>query len=386
MNYNINERTVIGVMSLAIGIMSGTSLDGIDIVLAKINGTDENTKIQFIDGITVPWENSTYNMIKKSISLEESNVEIISKLNYKIPHEYYEGIKKLINKNNILFTEIDFISIHGQTIWHDPNNIDTPSTLQIGSGTVLSALAKTTVISNFRIKDIVYEGQGAPLIPYVDNIIFESKNKVISAHNLGGISNLTILKNNKIIKAFDTGPANMMIDFFMKTLFDKSYDHGGETAQRGNKIKPMYDEVMKLYFFKLPPPKSTGRELFGDQYSKYLLEKYSGYSNEDYVRTVTDITIDSIVMSYRNIIKKYDLDEIIFSGGGSHNDFVLSEIAKLLPEIKIAKSDKYGISVDFKEALGFVILGNQTYNLKPVDLTKATGSKQKIILGEVSFY
>lgn len=365
--------------------MSGTSLDGIDVALAYIQGDNDNTKLEYIDGLTLPWKEEVYNNIIKGLDLKTSNIELISKLNYQISYEYHRVLKELCKRNNIKMNKLDFIAIHGQTMWHDPNNKSTPSTLQLGSGSVLSALTNTTVISNFRVKDLVVEGQGAPLVPFVDKIIFNSDNRVISAHNLGGISNLTLLENNQIQLAYDTGPSNMMIDYFMKSLFNKQYDENGVVASKGKVIKPMYDEIMSLDFFKQPTPKSTGRELFGDSYSRKLFKKYKNYNKEDYVRTVTQVTIDSIVNEYKEIHKKYELEEIIFSGGGTHNKFALSEIKRNLPEIKISKSSDYNVSVDFKEALAFIVLGNQTYQRMTSDLRKATGSNKELIIGEISF-
>lgn len=370
---------------IAAGIMSGTSLDGIDVALAFISGVDEKTKIEFLDGLTISWQDKTYDNIKAALSLNNSNVELISKLNYQIAFEYYNALNILCERNNIKTNDLLFVAAHGQTIWHDPFNEERPSTLQIGSGAVLSTLSKTTVVSNFREKDLVIGGQGAPLVPFVDQILFNSKDKIISAHNLGGISNLTILENNEIKLAFDTGPANMMIDYYMQTLFNESYDNEGKRALTGKLIKPLYDEVMALSFFNEAPPKSTGRELFGAQYSKYLFDKYPDYKTEDYVHTATLITVDSIVNSYLKLIKNYKITEIIFSGGGAHNTYLLNEIAKKLPMIKIKKSTEYNVSVDFKEALAFIVLGNQTFNLKTTNLKKATGSNKPLIIGEISY-
>jgi len=367
--------------------MSGTSLDGIDVAIANISGVDESTKVNFIEGVTIPWSEDTYLKIKQIISKEKITIDLISQLNYKISYEYYEAIKLLCKKTKINIEEIDFVSIHGQTVWHDPKNNETPSTLQLGSGAVLSALLKTTVISNFRLKDIVLGGEGAPLVPVFDKLIFSSKNKQIAAHNLGGISNLTLLKNKEIVLAFDTGPSNMMIDYFTKELFDLPYDNNGDIAQTGKCIKEMYKEVMSLNYFKLKPPKSTGRELFGDHYCKYLMNKYKGYNKEDYIKTASDITIDSIVNSYKYLEDKYGkIDEIIFSGGGAHNKYIIHEIKRKLANIDVTYSSKYNVDIDFKEAIAFIILGNQTYKLRKTSLAQATGSKESVILGDISYY
>lgn len=372
-------------MKLAAGIMSGTSIDGIDVALAKITGVDEDTKINFIDGITVPWPENIAMKIKDVMDLEKSNVALISELNFEISYCYFEAVKRICKSNKIQINDLDFIAIHGQTIWHAPYG-KTPSTLQIGDGSVLSELTNTTVISNFRVADIVAGGQGAPLVPFFDKIIFGKKPGVISVHNLGGISNLSLFKNQELKVAFDTGPANMMIDYIMQNLFNLPYDEDGKLARKGDIIIELYNEVMNLNYFKVKPPKSTGRELFGNHYVLELINKYRGFDKYDYLHTFTKITIDSIVNSYLELINTYgDVDEIIFSGGGAHNSFILDEIKKGLPNIEISKSSKYNISIDFKEALAFIVLGNQTLNNKPSNLIEATGAKVPVILGQISY-
>lgn len=370
---------------LAIGIMSGTSLDGIDVALAEISGIDEDTKINFIDGITVDWPESVKLELLDVVDLEKSNVRLISSLNFKVSYCYFDAVKKICAKNKINLNAVDFIASHGQTIWHEPLGTN-PSTLQIGDGAVLSELANTTVVSNFRTSDIAAGGEGAPLVPFFDEIMFGKMRGTISVHNLGGISNLSLFLKNELEIAFDTGPANMMIDYTTKKFFNQPYDKNGMLAAKGHIIKPLYDEVMGLEYFQKDAPKSTGRELFGNQYVELLLSKYQGYSKYDYINTFTKITIDSIVNSYNMLIKKYGkIDEIIFSGGGTHNNYIITEISKGLKDVKISKSSDYNISVDFKEAIAFIVLGNQTLNNKPSNHIKATGAKKKTILGQISY-
>lgn len=370
---------------LAVGIMSGTSLDGIDVALANISGTDENTKIEFLDGITVDWPQSTKANIEKAVDIEKSTVQLISTLNFEISHCYYDAIKEICKKNKINMKNIDFIAIHGQTIWHDPYGV-IPSTLQIGDGSVLAELTNVTVVSNFRPADIAAGGQGAPLVPFFDKIIFGKKEGVNSIHNLGGISNLSLFKDGELAVAFDTGPANMMIDYVTNKFFNRGYDEDGNLARKGDIIKPLYDEVMSLDYFSIKPPKSTGREVFGNDYVERLIKKHPNYKEEDYVTTFSKVTADSIVDSYLELIKENDkVDEIIFSGGGAHNKFVINEIKKGLPNVKISLSSDYGISFDFKEAIAFIVLGNQTLNNKISNLKAATGAAKEVVLGQISF-
>ena len=378
-------------MKLAAGIMSGTSLDGIDVVIAKISGFNDSTKINLIASKTFELTEQMIFKIQNAMDLEKSNVQLITSLNFELGEVFAKCVIDLCNENNIKLSELDFIASHGQTIWHEPNKSAqfVSSTLQIGSGAVISELTKTTVISNFREKDIAAGGQGAPLVPFADEILFGNHKKTIALNNLGGIANLTLLPNyEKLPKlAFDTGPANMMIDYAMFKLFNKKYDHSGETARSGKLIAELYNEVMAFEYFNLPPPKSTGRELFGNAYTEKLLNKYKNNEAEDIIHTLTLITIDSIVNSYKRIMVDYgNIDEIVFSGGGAHNSFILEEIQRRLPETKILKSSDYGIDVDYKEAIAFIILGNQTLNRKPANAIYATGAKRAVILGQINYY
>ncbi|MCK9166526.1 MAG: anhydro-N-acetylmuramic acid kinase [Acholeplasmatales bacterium] len=372
---------------LAIGLMSGTSLDGIDVCLAKIKGVNESTKIKFLDGITVPWSLRARKMIADALDLKRSNIKLISQLNFLIAHEYKGAILKLLKNNNLKFNNLSYIASHGQTVWHDPHDEKNPSTFQIGSGAVLSALTKTTVVANFRLQDLALGGEGAPLVPFFDELFFKAKKGLISLHNIGGISNLSLLNNGKLEIAFDTGPGNMIIDFYAHKLFNLNYDDKGTIASKGNLIKPLYNEVLSLNYFNLEPPKSTGRELFGNHYANYLLTKYPHFKKEDYLYTATKITIETIYDSYRKLIATYgDLKEIIFSGGGAHNDFILTSLSQKLPHVKIKKSSDYQLSIDYKEALAFIVLANQTLHQQPSNMPKATKAKGKVILGEISYY
>lgn len=378
-------------MKLAAGIMSGTSLDGIDVVIAKVSGYDSTTKIEVIANETFAFKKDVVDKIKAVMSIEKSNVRLITSLNFELGEIFANCVIELCNKNNLKSSDLAFIASHGQTIWHEPNASKDykSSTLQIGSGAVIAELTKTTVISNFREKDIAAGGQGAPLVPFADEILFSSLNKTVALNNLGGISNLTLLpKNNKLKKiAFDTGPANMMIDYAMQKLFNQKYDEAGKIAKSGNIIISLYNEVMELPYFKLKPPKSTGRELFGDNYTKELINKYHRFKKEDIIHTLTLITIDSIVDSYKMLENEYgNIEEIIFSGGGAKNQYILEEIQKKLPNSKILKSSDYGIDVDYKEAIAFIILGNQTINKRTSNAMYATGAKRNVILGDISLY
>lgn len=375
-------------MKLAIGIMSGTSLDGIDIVVAKIKGTSITTEIDLVACETLDFKPKLLLKIKEVIDIKTSNVQKITSLNFELGDFFAEKVLEVLEKNKINLSEIDFVASHGQTIWHqaDATKDFVKSTLQIGEGSVLAERLKTTVVSNFRAADIAAYGNGAPLVSYFDKLFFSKYNKKISLHNLGGISNLTLLVNGNSI-SFDTGPANMMINYAMKVLFNKDYDCCGNVAKKGKIIQAMYDEVMSLDYFNKPYPKTTGRELFGDNYTQKLIDKYVKSSKEDIITTLSLITIDSIINEYKKLENEFGLiDEIVFSGGGVHNDFIISKIKEGLVKTEISKIEKYGLSSDFKEAIAFIVLGNETLNFLPGNDISSTGAKKRAILGQVNYY
>ena len=377
---------------LAIGMMSGTSLDGIDVLISEIEGTFTQTKVNLIAYKTYPFEASLLQKIRKSFSIKESDSELLCSLNFELGEAFASAAKRLCEENNIQMDDVSFISSHGQTIFHigKPNEEQVKSSLQLGEGAVIAARCKTTVVSNFRAADIAAGGQGAPLVPYADFILFRSDEVSRAIHNIGGIANMTVLPRGcqtDDVFAFDSGPGNMMIDYAMQKLFHKPYDENGETARKGKVIQKLLDELMSHPYLKELPPKSTGRELFGDQLTEKLISKYNHYSNEDMIHTLTQFTAKSIAFSYQSfILPKVDIDEIIFCGGGSYNQYLLELIQNELPTIKIKVLEDLGMNSSSKEALAFIILGNETIHMSPSNMKNATGAKCNVILGQVNYY
>ena len=375
---------------IAIGIMSGTSLDGIDVVLGSIEGSGIDTRVSVISSATYKYENLLVKKIKKAISNEFCTSKDICSLNYELAEAYSKCVFRLCEEADISLSNINFIASHGQTIYHitETQNGYIRSSLQLGDGSVLANLTNTTVISNFRAADIAKGGQGAPLVPYADYILFkhEALNRIMQ--NIGGISNATVIQKGATIDdvfAFDNGPGNMMIDHAMKVLFNQEYDDEGLVASKGVIIKPMFDEILSNDYFSLKPPKSTGRELFGSQYTNYLLEKYKSYDKNDIICTLTNITAYTIANSYINFVEeKMTIDEVIISGGGAHNKTLLHLIRYYLEKENVYILDEYGYSSDYKEALAFLILGNETLHGNPSNIINATGASEYTVLGQIS--
>lgn len=374
----------------AVGLMSGTSLDGIDAALVKINGVGKNTNVELIDFLTLSLPSDVKEEIKIACSEDKSSVDLICSLNFKLGKLFAEATKNVCIKAGFDIEKLDFIASHGQTIYHLPNSRENlvPSTLQIGEPAVIAYETGVKVISNFRVMDMAAGGEGAPLVPYSEYVLYGSDKENVALQNIGGIGNVTVIpKGGDIdrIFAFDTGPGNMIIDEVVLRLFNLSYDADGKIAATGSVQEDMLDDLMSHPYIYALPPKTTGREDFGEQFVDKLLEKYKNKKPEDILATVTMFTAKSIAENYKKfIIDKVDLNKAVIGGGGAHNKTLLSYLKKELPTIEIVTQDDIGLSSDAKEAIAFVILGNETLHNGFSNVPSATGAKDKVILGNIT--
>lgn len=375
---------------LAIGLMSGTSLDGIDAALVEITGSGVDTKVKLLEFITLDMDDNIKNEIKEACLEEKSSVEGICSLNFKLGYVFAKGAKEVCRKANIKMEDVDFIASHGQTIYHIPKERDglVKSTLQIGEASVIAYETNTLVVSNFREMDMASGGEGAPLVPYTEYILYGEKGKTIALQNIGGIGNVTVLpKDNSIdsIFAFDTGPGNMIIDEACNILFNIPYDKNGEIAAGGNINTEMLEELMKCSYIYKKPPKSTGREDFGEKFTRDLIEKYKNIPKKDIISTFTMFTAKTIGYNYRNfILKERGLDKVIISGGGSHNKTLINFIREEVKGVEVLTQEDIGFSSDAKEAIAFAILGNETLHNSFSNVPSATGANEKVILGQIT--
>lgn len=373
-----------------VGLMSGTSLDGIDAALVKISGFGESTKAQLVEFINMKIPEIIKNEVKDCFSIEKSNVELVCSLNFKLGYIFADAVKELCRKAEFPIEKIDFIGSHGQTVFHIPkaykNNCI--STLQIGEPAVIAYETGADVVSNFRTMDMAAGGEGAPLVPYTEYILYRSsKNRALQ--NIGGIGNVTILPANcklEEVYAFDSGPGNMIIDEVTKRLKGVNYDAGGAFAAQGRVNEALLKELMDIDYIKNPPPKTTGRELFGSQFVDALLEKWSNLKAEDLIATVTAFTAKSISYNYRCFVfPKLNIEEVILGGGGSYNNTLVRMIQEYLPECKVLIQEDLGYSSDAKEAIAFAVLANETMNRNPSNVIGATGAKERVVLGNITF-
>lgn len=373
---------------LAVGIMSGTSLDGIDVLIGYIEGYYKDTKIDVVDFKTYPLTEPLKLKIRNAIGNKLSISELTS-LNFEIAYRISDCIKDMLsNLDDISYDDVDFIASHGQTIYHIPTDNDNniKSTLQLGAGSVIANELGILTISNFREADMAVGGQGAPLVPYADYILFSNKNINRIMLNIGGISNITFLKKNGSLDeviAFDIGPGNMMIDYMMMKLYGKSFDKNGNIAKSGKVHPKLLNELLDNPYFHQLPPKTTGREQFGDHYCEYLLNKYNDVKKEDIIHTLTYM-VSKLIKDGCIMVTKEPF-EIIASGGGARNVFMMELLKQQIKDIgTLSLSSDYDIDVDAKEALAFMILGNETLMGNPSNVPSATGAKKPVILGQIS--
>lgn len=369
----------------AIGIMSGTSLDGIDICIVDIVKENEEYKYEIDQFATYPYSKELVEKILDASNIYSSNVQKICSLNFEIGYAYKDAIEKMIYEKNIDMKEVEFIAIHGQTIWHNPNQMDgyVSSTFQIGEPSVLAYYFNKKVISNFRVMDMVANGSGAPLIPFVDYLIYRNRKKNIALQNIGGIGNVCYIKKNATkedVIAFDTGPGNMLIDGAMKKLYNLPYDDGGKTAMRGKIDDELLKQLLNDSYLKLAYPKSTGREKYNDAFLNWILDEMQKkqYQREDIIATISAYTAYTIVDQYRRFLG--DIDEIIVSGGGSHNEFILNILKKELKTKIIVEENQ-----DAFEAFGFAILGHMRLLNQPSNMKIVTGAKKDVCLGNITY-
>lgn len=370
-----------------IGLMSGTSVDGIDACLAKIS---EDFSFEIIE--TLAWDYPE--TIKQNIFRifeNKTSVEEICWMNFVIGECFAQTALEVIKKAGLSPKDVDLIGSHGQTVYHKPhdeyiNGFNKKSTLQIGEGAVIAERTGITTISDFRPADIAAGGQGAPLVCFADEIIFKSPTLSRAIQNIGGISNVTVVSPETDTFAFDIGPGNVMIDYCARKFFNQEYDKDGKLAAQGKIDENWLDYLLQEKYYELPPPKTTGRELFSPEYTEKTLLK-SPQNPYDIMATITALTAKTIYNAYEKfVLSKTTIDEIILGGGGAYNPELVKMLEKYFgSSIKILSHKDFGIPDKFKEALAFAFLAYATFNKMPNNIPSCTGAKYGKILGKISF-
>src|SRR5262245_2201547 len=381
---------------LVVGLMSGTSLDGVDAALVEIAGYGERTRIQLKHFVSVPFTSEVQAELLRVASQTPVPAQVISHLNFLLAALYTETISQLCQEAGIEPNQVDLIGSHGQTIFHQSEPAPfcgrmLASTLQIGEGSLLAESTGITTISDFRPRDIAAGGKGAPLIPYVDYLLFRDQKLGRVLLNIGGIANITSLPASarlEQVKAFDTGPGNMVIDALMRRFTNeaKTYDVNGAVGAAGELIEPLLAILGAGPFFGAHPPKTAGREHFGEAFVRTRLEYDKAVSFEDLVCTATELTASSVGQAVtRFVLSESPIHQLVVSGGGARNPFLMSRIQSALPDIPVVTSEDLGVPTAAKEAIGFAILANETLHLNPGNVPAATGARRAVVLGKVVY-
>lgn len=356
------------------GIMSGTSLDGIDVAIVDIEGRRVNT---------AAFRSSPYpDALRRAIlavSDTTTTTGAISRLNFQLGEAYARAVIDVCKREQIPLEGIQLIGCHGQTIYHESGR----NTLQIGEAAVIAERTGVPVISDFRTRDIAAGGKGAPLVPFVDRLLFHSRSRNRVALNIGGIGNISFIPKEGEVIAFDTGPGNMVIDALvaLHTGGKQRFDRGGRIAAEGSINRKLLAALLTDPYYKEKPPKTAGREQYGAEFVNRLLKSKAPLP--DLIATATALTAATIAIGINRFAG--DCEELIVSGGGAHNPQITGHLTALLPNIAIATSADYGVDVDAKEAVAFAILAHETWRGRPSNLPSATGARQPVILGKISY-
>jgi anhydro-N-acetylmuramic acid kinase len=373
-----------------IGILSGTSIDAVDIVLTRMQGSGKNTKIKVLDFQSDPINKKTRNYIL-NCSNNDSKIEDICLVNSIIGNLFADSVLKIIKKNKLRNKDIDLIGSHGQTIFHLPgkirfNNHKFSSTLQTGDPSIIAVKTGIITAGDFRSSDVAAGGEGAPLVPYLDYILFSHPKKNRLLLNIGGISNITYLKKNckkKEVIAFDCGPGNMLIDSLSKIFFNKNFDKNGSIAKKGRINDELFNYLKKNdKFYRRKYPKSTGREYYGDAYIKMILS-FKDIKPSDIIRTVTEFTSFCIYHNYRTFIGDKSPDELIVSGGGSNNPVIIESLKEYFKGTEVKGLNDSGINSSNKEAVLFAFLANELVNGNKTNIKTVTGASEEVYLGKI---
>jgi anhydro-N-acetylmuramic acid kinase len=383
---------------LVLGLMSGTSADAIDVALARISGAPPHLNAKLLNHTSINFPPQLRKEILRVAEQQPISAGDLSQLNFRFGEVFAEAALTACRRFRISSKKIGLIGSHGQTIFHQGKYVPylgqlTASTLQIGEPAIIASRTRITTIADFRPADMAVGGQGAPLVPYADYVLYRHAKFGRVSLNLGGIANITVIPANakpSQVFAFDTGPANMLIDALVAhfTHNRQRFDKDARLAQQGRSIPALIDELMRDPYLKLAPPKSTGREYYGRAHVEKLLRlgrRHKAKPN-DLIRAATIFTALSIVDALnRFVLPKTKIHQLIVSGGGAHNPLIIGQISAALPQVQIVPSSQLGVLEAAKEAFAFALLAYETFHRRPSNVPSATGARRPAILGKISY-
>lgn len=380
---------------LVIGLMSGTSADGVDAALVHIEGCKENTKLRLIACISVPFEKEVRERILKIAEGDYGGSAELCRMNARLGYLYLDACKRVCREADVKENSVDLVGCHGQTVYHQPSPENylgqaLTSTLQIGDPSVICEGLGTIVVSDFRVRDMAAGGQGAPLVPYTEYLIYRDPCRNIALQNIGGIGNITYIPKGAglgDVTAFDTGPGNMLIDASVSRYSQGRllFDEGGRIASSYAWDERLLSWLMEDPYLKEKPPKTTGRERYNREFVEKVYAKAAslGVDDGEVLATLTRYTALAIAFSVKELLPEIP-ERLIVGGGGSYNLTLLRFLRELLPETEVVTNEEIGWNSDAKEAVAFAILANETVSGMCNNAPGATGAAHPVIMGKIS--
>jgi anhydro-N-acetylmuramic acid kinase len=382
-----------------LGMMSGTSADGIDVALVRISGAPPSLSIKLEGHHHVRFPARVRAAILRLANGGTTTTAEISQLNFLLGEVFAAAALAACRRWRVPLRAIGLIGSHGQTIFHQGaaarflGGRRVASTLQIGEPSIIAARTGVVTIGDFRPADMATGGQGAPLVPFVDYLLYRDAKLGRVALNIGGIANVTVIPRParpEDVFAFDTGPGNMIIDALVERTTKRrmAYDRGARIALRGQVIRPLLEMMLRSAYLRLPPPKTAGREQFGLEYADELISwaKKRRSRTEDLIRTATIFTALSIADAFRRFIfSRVRVNELIVAGGGTKNPLLMAQLRAALPGIEIVPSGRFGVPAEAKEALAFAVLAYEAFHGRANNLPSATGAKRSAIMGKLVY-
>ncbi|HPS81899.1 MAG TPA: anhydro-N-acetylmuramic acid kinase [Candidatus Limiplasma sp.] len=389
------QDIVVKARKTVIGLMSGTSADGIDAALVRVEGYALDTRVETLGFVTLPFAPEVRQRILALAGGETGGSRELCLMSFLLGQLSAEACHAVCAQARFPETEIDLIGSHGQTLWHIPCaetylGHSLTATCQIGEASILNEAFDCPVVSDFRVRDMAAGGQGAPLVPYTEYLLYRSETETVALQNIGGIGNITLLPQKGTLSdtyAFDTGPGNMVMDALVTRMTGgkQTYDDGGRIAASGRLHTGLLQWMLKDDYLSMQPPKTTGRERYGAAYVERLAREAERLNvpEADQVATATRFTAESIAEGIRRFAKPKP-DRLIVGGGGSCNDTLMRFLAQALPGIWVMTNEALGYNSDAKEAVAFAILANECVHGVCNNAPKATGARHPAVLGKIS--
>lgn len=381
-----------------LGLMSGTSADGIEATLARVSGAPLRLNAELLAHASLPFPAGVRAEILRVAEQKPINAGTLSQLNFRLGEIFADAALAACKKFRVSPRKVDLIGSHGQTIFHQGSparylGATTTSTLQIGEAAIIAARTGINTVADFRPADMAVGGQGAPLVPYADFLLYRHPKLGRVSLNLGGIANVTAIPpaaKPTQVRAFDTGPANILIDALVAhfTKGRQRFDRGAAMALQSRALPVLLDELLHEPYLRIPPPKSTGREYFGRAYVEKILDagRRLHLKRVDVIRDVTLFTALSVADALNHfVVPQMQLDQLIVSGGGAFNPLIMAQLREAFPAVDVFGSARLGIPENAKEAYAFALLAYETWHQRPGNLLSATGARRPAILGKISY-